>query len=467
MNGRRVEGAISVHPSFRGIISTQASLYNLQCREDKQDRMTYPSPSTGQRAGISFMQPKSAADLVKRRTAFYEWANIHQGFMGRSPDYMNTFLMIMAAASELFAEGDPRFGDNVKNYYGYCRENDVTLTHTFLRPQYDRSSQYDPSEGGSAARITGRSSEGLIVSGSFIIATQGGITDEIVVFPTPCPQMDREDNPFAFAFAVPANTNGLKFICRDAYDRGEESGDNPLASRFDEPDALVVMEEVVVPWNRVFVDGNAALMNRLFAESNFYTHAGHQIVMRQIVKAEFCLGLTQLLVDTLNIDEYLHVQDKLSELIVALETMKALLAASEAEAEPDRWGTMMPDPAFISTAVTYFPRVFPRITEIVQLIGASGLIMIPTRKDFESTLSHDLERHLCTSTVTAERRSSYFRLAWDMTMSAFGTRQTLYERFFFGDPARTGARLYCSYDSSKCVDRVVDFMNRINTRISS
>jgi 4-hydroxyphenylacetate 3-monooxygenase len=165
------------------------------------------------------------------------------------------------------------------------------------------------------------------------------------------------------------------------------------------------------------------------------------------------------MVQTIQIQSYPHVQEKVAEVIMALETMKALLAASEIEARLDQWGTMMPDPYPLLTASTYFPRMYPRLMEILQLLGASGLVMLPVENDFHSKIGKTLKHYMASSQADGFERVKLFRLAWDLCMSAFGTRQTQYERFFFGDPSRMAGQLYLSYDKSPYTESVNEFLS--------
>lgn len=88
--GERVQGAISEHKAFKGLMATQASMYDMQHAEKSQATMVYSSPLTGDPVGLSFKQPKTKKDLELRRQMMEAWASIHHGFLGRSPDYMNT-----------------------------------------------------------------------------------------------------------------------------------------------------------------------------------------------------------------------------------------------------------------------------------------------------------------------------------------------------------------------------------------
>jgi 4-hydroxyphenylacetate 3-monooxygenase len=461
IDGKRVEGKISEHPAFKGVMKSQAALYDMQHDKDKQDFMTYKSPTTGERVGTSFLQPRTKEDLEKRRKMIQEWARFNGGMMGRSPDYINAGLMAYGAAAEMFGKQDPMFAENMRNYYEYARENDLSLTHTLIQPQVNRavnSAQLpDPYI---AARIVKKNSEGVVIRGARLLATQGGITDEIMVFPSTVLKQSDDEKPYAFAFCIPNNTPGLKFICRESFDYGKSAFDHPLGSRFEEMDTIVVFDDVTVPWDRVFALEDVEVCNRAYIESNAQVHMTHQVVSKNIAKTEFILGILQLMVETINIGQFQHVQEKMSEVIIVLEIMKSLMIAAETNAQVDKWGIMTPDFKPLNVARNYFPKMYPRFMEIMQLLGASGLMAIPNEADFNSELRADLDKYLQAANSDAYNRVKLYRLAWDTCMSAFGSRQTLYERFFFGDPVRMASALYNWYGKQEYVDRVKEFLQR-------
>lgn len=453
IDGKIVTGKVSEHPAFKGIIQSQAKLFDLQHQEALLEKMTYESPTSKQKVGMSFLQVLTQEDLVKRRHAAREWALSSQGFMGRSPDYMNTTLMALASASDFLKEKPNCFPEHLLKFYEYARENDITMTHTFIEPQVNRKRYYyEDEEVTIAAKIIGKTSEGLVIKGARLLATQGGITDELLVLST-----NGYDEGKGFGFSIPSNTKGLKFLCRQSFVGGDSTFDYPLSARFEEMDAIVVFDDVVVPWERVFYYENIEVANQFMNVSGFQAYTLHQVLSRQIAKTEFVLGVVQSIVDTINIGDYQHVQQKVVDVIVPLETMKALLIKSEVDAQRDNFGFIRPDLATLQVAIQIFPKVYPTFTEIIQQLGASGLMSIPTEHAF-SVDDGDLEHYLQSFKDKGEERVKKFRLAWDLTMSSFGTRQTLYERFFFGDPVRLSSLLYQSYQREHLVQRVEDFL---------
>ncbi|TVX86879.1 4-hydroxyphenylacetate 3-monooxygenase, oxygenase component [Paenibacillus agilis] len=445
IQGNKVTVPVSSHPAFAGLISTQAELYDMQGQSTFQQSMTYKSPTTGDPVGMSFLIPKSKADLKKRRIMFGRWADIHHGFLGRSPDYMNTTMMAFGAAAELLSEHNPSYTANMKAYYEYCRENDITLSHAFILPHKARlRTLLKTHELPDAPTVVEKTKEGLIVNGAFLLATQGVTAEEILVYPTPLPSPHIE-NPYAFGFAIPNNLPGVKFICRESFVSGTSRYDYPLSSRFEEMDTLVVLDHVLIPHDRVFMYGDARIMAHFFEKSHFHTHAGHQVLCRVIAKTEFLLGTIELMIDTLGLRTYNQVIEKVAEVIATLESLKGLLIACEANARLDQWGSMLPDSRPLYAANYLFPKLFPQMMEIVQLLGASSIIMIPNEQDFASEAAGDINRYLRGINLDAKQNVGLFRLVWELSTSSFAGRQCLYERFFFGDAIKVANRLYHGY----------------------
>ena len=459
INGQRVTDPTE-HPSFRHIARSIAALYDLQHDPVLRDELTYISPTTGERVGLSFLIPRSVDDLVRVRRMMKRWADFSGGFLGRSPDYLNRALAGYASARDYCAQNDPRFGDNIWRYYEYVRENDLCVTHTLIHPQANRSvgpsQQKDPYL---AARIVEEKAEGILIRGARMLATLP-VADEIMVFPSTLLKGTAEDAPYAFAVAIPTDSPGLRFQCRESFDYGRSRFDHPLGSRFEEMDAVVIFDNVLVPWDRVFLLGDVERCNKAFATTGAIAQMAHQVVTKNVAKTEFILGVASLIVDTIAIEQYQHVQEKIAEIIMYLEAMRAFLRTSEVEAEVNRWGVMQPAWPPLDAARNLYTRMYPRMVEILQQLGASGLMAIPTREDVYGPQGDAIRTYYQAARAEAVDRIRLFRLAWDIAVSAFGSRQVLYERFFFGDPVRMAGAMFASYDRRPYMDRVRAFLER-------
>jgi 4-hydroxyphenylacetate 3-monooxygenase len=406
------------------------------------------------------MMPRTHDELRKISGAMKIWADHTCGMMGRTPDYLNRAITAYAAGAAFLAEVDSRFGANAVRYHEYLRENDLCLTHTLIAPQANRAvgtaKQADPFL---AARVKEETDAGIVVRGCRMLATLP-IADEIMVFPSTLLKNTAEDAPYAFGFVIPNDTAGLRFICRESVDYGKSHFDHPLGSRFEEMDAVVVFDDVLVPWENVLLYRNVEHCNQAYARTGAVVHMAHQVVVKNVAKCEFLLGLASLLVDSIGVETFQHIQEKLAEIWVNLETMKAFLRTAEADAALDEWGVMRPAWEPLDAARNLFPRLYPRMVEIVQQIGASGLVAMPTERDVKGPLAEDIKKYYQAARAEAFDRIPLFRLAWDASLSAFASRQVLYERYFFGDPVRMAGALVTGHSAQirQLAAKVSDFV---------
>src|SRR5512146_64707 len=194
--GDRVSGGISAHPAFRNVTASYARLYDMQHDPTLRDVLTYSSPATGDRVGMSFLVPKTAGDLERRRAAMSAWARFSGGMLGRTGDYLNSALMALSQAQGWFAQADPVFAGNIAAYYERVREQDLLLTHTLIPPQVNRSVSGGQQGGGALmARVVGTDDSGITVRGARMLATIGPIADELLVFPSTVLRTTADDAP--------------------------------------------------------------------------------------------------------------------------------------------------------------------------------------------------------------------------------------------------------------------------------
>jgi len=458
--GERVED-VTTHPNLKGSVETIAHLYDLQHREDLIDTMTYISPLTGERVGKSFIVPQTYDDLVARRKMMEVWANATFGLMGRSPDFLNVTITAMYEGRDFFAKYNKKYAENVIKYYEYVRENDLFLTHALIDPQIDRSKRVseldDPF---TVLRMVKKTNDGIIVRGAKMLATFAPITDELLVYNIYPYKQGEED--YALSFSIPVSTPGLKFICREPLDLGRDPYDHPLGSRFDEMDAICVFDDVFIPWERVFIAGELELNNNFYGATNMRNQTGHQTTVRAVAKAEFATALAISIAEAIGINQFLHVQEKLGEMIGMTELVKGALHSAEVQYIKTQYGSVMPAFNPFQAARTQFPKMYARMVEIIQLLGAGGLIASPTKADVLSPeIGNLVAKYYKGANIEAKDRIQLFKLAWDLVGDGFGQRSLLYERFYAGDYVRISAAHYLNYsEKEKIVGRIKEFLKR-------
>jgi 4-hydroxyphenylacetate 3-monooxygenase len=423
--------------------------------------MTYKSPSTGERVGRSFSNPKTKEELETRSKMMLNWARETCGMMGRSPDFMNVTFAAWGAAHEFFGEKRPEFGENMRRYYEFLRENDVTLTHSLINLQRSRnaSGMFNLQEG-TALEVKKETSAGIVVHGARILATLGPLSDEIAVYSPRLARHSEDHSPFAVNFSIPCGTPGLKFLCRDSFDLGRSHFDHPLGSRFEEMDCIVFFDNVLVPWERVFLLYDVDRLNATPHVTHSTAHSAHQGAAKNLAKCEFVLGIALLMTETLGNKHLPHVEERIGELMLYTELMRSCMRAAEADAELDKWGVMCPAILPVESTRNLMMTCYPRMVEILHLLGSSSFLLTPSEKDFEGPLAGHIEQYLTTDSTTAKERVKLFRLAWDVAGNAFGSRQVLYERFFASDPLTRARAMASIYPKGEMMERVLEFLGR-------
>ena len=240
----------------------------MQHDPDLKEEMTYISPTSGESVGLSFIIPQSHQDVERRSNMMLRWARATCGMMGRSPDFLNVTFAAWAAAADYFAQNRPEFKTHIVRYYEYIREHDLTLTHALINLQRQRTPSgtlhLSPD---TALRVVRETDAGIVVKGLRVLATLGPISDEIAVYSPRLRKMGDGDSPYALNFAIPCSTPGVKFLRRESFDLGRSPFDHPLGSRFEEMDAIVFFDDVIVPWERVFLLGDVHWVNESRDES--------------------------------------------------------------------------------------------------------------------------------------------------------------------------------------------------------
>lgn len=462
-DGERVED-VTTDPRFAGGARTQAELYDLQHRAELIDHMTYASPATGDRVGLSFIQPRSTEDLVARRSMFKIWNDYTCGMFGRSPDFMNVMFSSYAAAHEAFDTDDSKFGKNMVAFYEFMRENDLSSTHALVSPQVDRSKAPDAQEKDIAARIVGDNDKGFIIKGVRMLATLAAISDELMVMPAPSyPLTDAEEaKDHAFGFAIPVATPGLKLIARPSvvHQNAGSPMDYPLSEHFDDSDCMVLFDNVLVPWERTFIYRDIEAYNAAQRRTHTHTHTSHQFATKDLAKAEFMRDLAITVARSTNVDQFLHIQGMLAELIHVAEWVEACIRTSEIDAHPGPGGTVVPRREALQTVKFMFPPQFRRACEIIQTIGAGGLFMVPSFKMLDSELAPQIEQYFQAANIDSHERIRLFRLAVDAALTSFSGRQQLYERYFAGDPVRSSASYANAFDKEPSIARITALLDR-------
>ncbi len=422
------------HPAFAGAAETLAQIFDLQ--HQARDVCLMPDPDTGEPINVSHMIPRSLADLERRHACLQTIAEFTVGLMGRTPDYMNvTFAGFAGRADEWAVNGNERGAANLVAYQKVLARKDLSLTHTIVHPTIDKAKGDVPEPGNEVAlHKVADTAHGIVVRGARILATLAPFADEIAVYPA-MPLMEGTD-AYALSFCVPMDTPGLKFICRDSCATAPNRFDHPLSSRFDEQDAFVIFDDVEVPRDRVFINANLVAYNTVMA-TGWYPNIMQQTMIRAQTKLEFAYGLASRMAEAIN-DVSPATKQMLGEIWTYAEFTRAAIHSAEVEAFEYGNGVWFPNGGPLAALRAALPTWFPRVGEIITLIGSHNLLAAPTDAQLnDPKLRPLIDRYLRgAATMNAEERARIFRLAWDFVGSALSSRNELYERFYLASGAR-------------------------------
>jgi 4-hydroxyphenylacetate 3-monooxygenase len=458
IHGERVTD-VTTHKAFRNAVSSAAVLYDFQSQPDKVDMMTFPSPDTGLRVNRCWQLPQSYAELVDRRRALEAWAELHFGFMGRSPDHVASCISGMFMGIELFEAYDGKRAAALRDYYCFARDNDLFLTYVIINPQADRSkaahAQADPNL---AASVVDEDAEGLTIRGAKMLATSSIMANE--VFVTCIQPLVPGDEKQAVSFAVPMNIRGLRVLSRKSYEESAVSVfDNPLSSQFDENDAVLYFDDVKVPWERVFVNQDVGMTLRQFHGTPAHVYQNYQCQVRLLVKMRFLAGLAHRIAEANGIIAFPQVREALGQIAAEVGLVDGLLHGMEAKGQ--RAGAyFVPDRHLLYSAQTLTQQLYPKVITTIRDLAGGGLIMLPSSvADFDDPLLASLIHKTQKSPAfTPEERVKFFKLAWDALGSEFASRHVQYEMFYAGASFVTRGHAYRTFDWAQCKGMVDGLM---------
>ena len=385
---------------------------------------------------MSHVIPRSAADLKRRHTAL-ELVALHTvGQLGRSPDYVNITMAGFAGRCDVWSQnGNDEGAANLVHFQREAMLGDYAMTHAIVNPTVDKAEREIDAGGGNVVlHLVGESAGGYVVRGARALATLAPFADEMVVYPGQPLPGDAAD--YALSFSIPTSTPGLRFLCRDSLSADGDPFDHPLSSRFDEQDAVVIFDDVVVPRERMFLAGDPEIYNKAMT-TGWVANIMQQTTIRAHVKLRFAWELATQMTKAINANTP-AVTELLGEMWSYAEITRAIVAAAEAGAHEWGNGVWFCDERPFRAIRPTLPRWFPRANEIIKLLGSHSLLATPTRAELDNPELRPLIDlyYQGANGMTAEERTAIFRTAWDLVGSGLAGRGDLYERFYLASSSR-------------------------------
>jgi 4-hydroxyphenylacetate 3-monooxygenase len=211
----------------------------------------------------------------------------------------------------------------------------------------------------------------------------------------------------------------------------------------------------------VFIYDDVELANMTVQKVTLWRQYMQQVAVKNVAKLEFILGIVHGITESIGIGGYAHVQEKNAEVIDTLETVRAYMRAAEADAAPYEGEGLWPAAEPWIAMRNWYPDAYARVAAIVEQLAAGGLMLTPTEEDIAGPMAGDIGKYYQGTNIDAKNRIRLFRLAWDLIGTQFGSRQTLYERFFNGDVVQLRQRRFATYDYSRADASLELFMQEL------
>jgi len=452
---------VTTHAAFEAPIRRIRDTYEHARSAEARDVTTCVDPATGERIGAMWLIPRSADDLGIRRRVHRFWAEPSYGLMGRTPDHVACVITALASARDFFARGGERFGDHVVRFYEKARAEDLYLAYAIVPPQVDRTRPaHQHHEPFLHPGIVRERDDGIVLRGAQSIATSAVLSDWLFLsYITP---LAPGDDDYAISVVMPIAAPGLRLYPRRPFAMMATSVyDYPLSSRFDEVDATVVLKDVFVPWENVFIHRNVGLVNAQFHDTPSHTLANFQSLVRFSVKLEFLAGLAVKLADVQGATAQPAVQATLGGEIAALAaSFEALVHAAE-RFPLVRDGVARPHPQYVYAGMSLQRRLVVDLMRTLRELAGGAFQAIPSSEaNFTSSETReDTERYYQATGVSARERIKLLKLIWDFVGTEFGGRQLQYEMFYSASQPVVNTRAFRAYDWDRAraiVDRCLE-----------
>jgi 4-hydroxybutyryl-CoA dehydratase/vinylacetyl-CoA-Delta-isomerase len=414
--GERVENPVD-HPIIKPSMNSVAATYEMANKPEHEDLMTATSHLTGEKINRFTHIHQSTEDLVKKvkmqRLLGQKTASCFQRCVGM--DAVNALEIV---TYEIDQEMDTNYHQRFEKYLEYYQEEDLVMDGAMTDPKGDRSKiphqQDDPDL---YLHVVDENEEGITVRGAKVHQTGALNSHEVIIMPTIA--MKEEDSDYAVSFSIESDAEGIFYIYgRQSCDsRKLEGGDIDVGNaNYGGHEALMIFDDVFIPWERVFMCGEyqyAGRLVELFAGYHRQSYGGCKVGVGDVL-----IGAAANIVEYNGVEGASHIKDKLTEMIHLNETLYSSGIACSAEGYETPSGTYVIDLLLANICkqnVTRFPYDIARIAEDL----AGGLMVtMPSEKDYRDPhLGKYIEKYLATTEdVPTENRMRILRLIENITL---------------------------------------------------
>ncbi|MFC3174079.1 4-hydroxyphenylacetate 3-hydroxylase N-terminal domain-containing protein [Novosphingobium bradum] len=396
-DGQRV-GDIASHPHFAGTVARIAATY------DHFDRNA--------EAKARFFTPPSDAEGMRAHAAIHTDGATHT---------THNALMTLLTAADRIAEARPQGRDAILAYVQYVRDNDLRVVECITDAKGDRSKPPALQEDKDAyLRVVERRPDGVVIRGAKLHISLTSVSHEMMVIPTKGMKPGEED--YAIACAVPVNAPGVSVVdvINGAPPEGADPRDFPFAFEKAVPQGFVIFDDVFVPNERIFLDGEVKQAATFAHSLGLWVRASSMISLCD--GFDLMIGLAQLIAEANGLEKIEHIKLKIAEMIITATLVRATLEASMVHAKKLDNGALAPDEVYTNAGKYHAAANYGIMVRNLMDIAGGSVITAPSMRDLENAeIGHLVRKYMGTKqSVDGTYRTRLFHAIHDITASAQG-----------------------------------------------
>ena len=355
--------------------------------------------------------PTSAAELREKVDLVH-----HAGMMAH---VTYTSIMTLATTAGRLQDTAPQYIERIQGFVQEAQQRDIRITQCITDAKGDRSrppgKQDDPD---AYVHVVDRSSDGVVIRGAKLHITAASLGHELMTIPTKAMKAGEED--WSIACMVPVNAPGVKIINTSYFPRHEDLRDFPVSGRTSTPEGFVIFDDVFVPTERVFLDGEVASAATFAHSLGLWERLGGLTGMAD--GADVLVGLAQLMAEANGLAGQAHIKEKISEMIIHATVVRACYEAAIAHAQIGPFGAAFPDELYTNAGKYTGAAAYNLMVRHLHDIAGGAIVTAPSRADLENPdVGHLARKYMSTrEDVDGEYRTRLFHAIRDLTADAYG-----------------------------------------------
>ena len=442
INGEKVDD-VTCHPMFKPLVDVRARIYDMQHERQFCDVMTYQEEGDSFAVGLKL--PHTQRDWHDKRTATDQVLDEIGGVVTRVGDETVGEMWSLYDGQELLNEVDPQYSQNIRNHIAGVIDTDPFHVSANTDPKGDRSKRPQEQDPDMLLHVVRETDAGIVVRGAKY-ETAAPYANQAFTKPTIANWGNDALSDYAVGFICDLGSPGIRMICRTGFAGRGPIEDYPLSNRFDEVDALVVFDDVLIPWENVLFYRHTKAA--VYIRSTLHRYSAFAFVQRSLRMADFMIGAALLNVRQTGLDKQQAVQEKLSQLAVYREGINAHLTAAVATAEQSPGGLLMPNQSLLYTGRVHAGTGLPAMMHIARELCGGQICITPDAASFRhpETGKWLQKFYSINEEWPADDRRKLLAFARDLLNSDYAGHRLTFQLFAQSPPFANLAAVYRNFD---------------------